>query len=222
MLLLRRHLCFELFLIMTIGLQGVVGCYGMKKAKQEHEQIINLHKQEIIYINNQHKNVVEQIKNQYNNELGEMQEQNEELQKQNKELQGNLNSLQNNANILQSKQKSIKGEHMTSLGSFRISFYDTSHNSQEGWGYQTASGVSLKGKNIHDRLVAIPPHIPLGSKLYIEFEDCPELTGIYTGVDRGGAIKGNKIDVFYEDYNMEGTVWDMGIKYAHVYLIGEE
>ena len=57
--------------------------------------------------------------------------------------------------------------------------------------------------------------------MYLEFEDNPELNGVYTGVDRGGAIKGNRIDVFYEDYNMKGSVWDMGVKYANVYLIGE-
>ena len=107
------------------------------------------------------------------------------------------------------------------LGEYRISFYDTSHNSQEGWGYQTASGVSLKGKNINDSLIACPPEIPLGTELYLEFEDAPELSGVYTCVDRGGAIKGNKIDVFYEDYNMPQTVWDMGIKYANVYIMGE-
>lgn len=107
------------------------------------------------------------------------------------------------------------------MGEYRISFYDTSHNSQEGWGYQTASGVSLEGKNINDRLLACPPEIPLGTDLYLDFKEAPELSGIYTCVDRGGAIKGNKIDVFYEDYNMPNTVWDMGIKYADVYMMGE-
>lgn len=107
------------------------------------------------------------------------------------------------------------------MGEYRISFYDTSHNSQEGWGYQTASGVSLEGKNINDRLLACPPEIPLGTDLYLDFKEAPELSGVYTCVDRGGAIKGNKIDVFYEDYNMPNTVWDMGIKYADVYVMGE-
>lgn len=107
------------------------------------------------------------------------------------------------------------------MGEYRISFYDTSHNSQEGWGYQTASGVSLEGKNINDRLLACPPEIPLGTGLYLDFKEAPVLTGVYTCVDTGGAIKGNKIDVFYEDYNMPNTVWDMGIKYADVYVMGE-
>lgn len=104
-------------------------------------------------------------------------------------------------------------------GNFRISFYDTSANSQEGWGYMTASGVSLQGKNIYDKLIACPPEYELGSMLQLNFDTTPELSGQYTCVDRGGAIKGNKIDVFFEDYNMEGTAFDLGIKYADVYLI---
>ena len=144
--------------------------------------------------------------------IKELTQENETLLKENEDLKAQIKELE---------KQEVEENNKTSLGQFRISFYDTTQNSQEGWGYQTASGVSLKGKNLYDRLIAVPPHIPLGSKLYLEFKDNPELNGIYTGVDRGGGIKGNKIDVFYEDYNMEGSAMDMGIKYADVYLIGE-
>lgn len=67
----------------------------------------------------------------------------------------------------------------------------------------TASGVSLAGHSLESaRAIAVDPGmIPLGSKVRIRFND-PEwqhLNGIYTAVDTGGAINGNRIDLFFGD-----------------------
>jgi len=50
----------------------------------------------------------------------------------------------------------------------------------------TASGLKVK----EDRTIACPPSLPFGVKLEIEG------MGIFTCEDRGGAIKGNKIDIY--------------------------
>jgi 3D (Asp-Asp-Asp) domain-containing protein len=54
----------------------------------------------------------------------------------------------------------------------------------------TATGVDLN-KNPDAKVIAVDPSvIPLGSKVYVEGY------GVATAADTGGAIKGNKIDVF--------------------------
>src|SRR3954470_666987 len=54
----------------------------------------------------------------------------------------------------------------------------------------TATGVNLKA-NPNAKVIAVDPSvIPLGSKVYVEGY------GYATAADTGGAIKGNKIDVF--------------------------
>lgn len=47
------------------------------------------------------------------------------------------------------------------------------------------------------RSIATDPRvIPTGSWVYIEFPDAPQYNGKYKAEDTGGAIKGNKIDLF--------------------------
>ena len=67
----------------------------------------------------------------------------------------------------------------------------------------TASGISLVGHSLESaHAIAVDPRmIPLGSKVRLRFND-PEwqhLNGIYTAVDTGGAINGNRIDLFFGD-----------------------
>lgn len=67
----------------------------------------------------------------------------------------------------------------------------------------TASGVRLAGHDLYSaRAIAVDPNvIPLGSKVRIKFdnEKMSKYNGVYTAVDTGGAIKGNRIDLFFED-----------------------
>lgn len=64
----------------------------------------------------------------------------------------------------------------------------------------TATGVNLAGHTLESaRAIAVDPQIiPLGSRVKIKFRDrdmqC--YNGVYTAVDTGGAIKGNRIDLF--------------------------
>ena len=60
---------------------------------------------------------------------------------------------------------------------------------------QTATGVNLKA-NPDAKVIAVDPSvIPLGSKVYVEGY------GYATAADTGGAIKGNKIDVFIPSHD---------------------
>ncbi len=52
----------------------------------------------------------------------------------------------------------------------------------------TASGIKVQA----NRTLACPPAYPFGVKVYIEG------MGVYTCEDRGGAIKGNKFDIYME------------------------
>lgn len=107
-----------------------------------------------------------------------------------------------------------------------VTAYDLSINSCgvpvgcNGYG-MTASGFDLTGHSLESaRAIAVDPNIiPLGSKVRIKFKD-PEwqhLNGIYNAVDTGGAIVGNRIDLFYGDFGTNETdqsVWNFGRREA--------
>jgi len=76
----------------------------------------------------------------------------------------------------------------------------------------SASGVDLKGKSLDDRFIAVDPKvIKLGSVVHIEFfEPYQHLTGYYTAVDTGGAIKGNRVDIFFGSGDVSQAVKNFG------------
>lgn len=138
--------------------------------------------------------------------------------------------------ILKEKEnESLKNEAMAKLkskplGNYRITAYDLSVNScgkaigSKGYGV-TSSGYSLKGMTRAEAMtVAVDPKvIPIGSKIYMEFPSgLSQYNGIYTARDKGGAIKGKRIDLFYGDFNRNTThpsVMDFGVRYANIYLV---
>ncbi len=70
----------------------------------------------------------------------------------------------------------------------------------EGCSGTTATGVNLK-ENPDEKVIAVDPNvIPLGSKVYVEGY------GYATAADTGGAIKGNRIDVFIPSQD-QATDW---------------
>ncbi len=59
-------------------------------------------------------------------------------------------------------------------------------------------GITATGTQARPGVVAVDPKvIPLGSKLYIETMDGKGSYGYASAEDKGGAIKGNRIDLFY-------------------------
>lgn len=80
----------------------------------------------------------------------------------------------------------------------------------EGCSGITATGVNIKA-NPDARVIAVDPKvIPLGSKVYVEG------VGEAIAADTGGAIKGNRIDVFVPS---EQNAINFGVKYLKVTIL---
>lgn len=75
-------------------------------------------------------------------------------------------------------------------GSYTLTFYCPCERCSEGWGRSTASGAKARA----GRTVAAPTGLAFGTRLDIEG------FGVRVVEDRGGAIKGNILDVFVESH----------------------
>ena len=105
---------------------------------------------------------------------------------------------------------------------FEITAYDNTVQSQGKWVDQTASGFNLKGHSLESaKCIAVDPKvIPLGSKVKLYFdEEYKHLNGIYIARDTGGAIKGNKIDLFMGDGPVRKEVMAFGRRKVQVEII---
>ena len=92
-----------------------------------------------------------------------------------------------------------------SLGVFRITHYCPCYYCSGGWGSGTATGTAATP----GRTIAVDPSvIPYGSVVVINGH-------AYVAEDCGGAIKGNRIDIYVSDHT---TALSSGTYYAEVYL----
>ena len=92
------------------------------------------------------------------------------------------------------------------LGVFKTTAYCPCRACSEGWGRHTCTGaIATAGHTI-----AVDPRvIPYGSKVMINGV-------VYTAEDRGGAVKGNHIDIFF---NTHAETRQHGTQNAEVYLV---
>lgn len=96
------------------------------------------------------------------------------------------------------------------IGKFQLSFYTPKELGKPVEKLHTATGTTPK----EGRTIAVDPRvIPLGSTVYIEGY------GYYIAEDTGGAIKGNRIDIFLMDYN---KAIRLGRPYANVHVLGKK
>lgn len=96
--------------------------------------------------------------------------------------------------------------------SYTSSFEDTGKNPGDPWFGITSTGVKAK-----KGIIAVDPRvIPLGTRVYVEVPGRAADYGYAVAADVGGAIKGNKIDV-YLDSNREVYSW--GVKKVKVYIL---
>lgn len=80
---------------------------------------------------------------------------------------------------------------VTSLGLFRTTAYCPCYQCSEGWGRQTSTGAVATANHT----IAVDPRvIPYGTKVMINGV-------VYTAEDRGGGVKGNHIDIFYDTHS---------------------
>lgn len=98
------------------------------------------------------------------------------------------------------------------IGVFQATAYDDTPQSQGKWVGKTATGIKPQRG-----VVAVDPKvIPLGSRLYIESMDgLPSYGYAYAG-DTGGAIKGNRIDLFH---NTPAECRSFGRRNVRVYIL---
>lgn len=91
------------------------------------------------------------------------------------------------------------------LGNFRLTAYCGCWNCSEGYGNGTATGTIAQP----DHTIAVDPEIiPYGSTVYID-------GNIYVAEDCGGAIKGNRIDIYHSTHK---EAVEFGVQYADVWL----
>lgn len=95
---------------------------------------------------------------------------------------------------------------LRSLGVFKTTGYCPCDSCSGGWGRLTSTGaVATAGHTI-----AVDPNvIPYGTKVMINGV-------VYTAEDRGGGVKGNHIDIFY---NTHGETRVQGTQYAEVFVL---
>ena len=132
----------------------------------------------------------------------------EELKLYLKQLEEKNNELQSSLTLLRSRLNTSRGE-----GRY-IEVECTAYT----LGGNTATGFPLYGLSREEAMViAVDPDIiPLGSQVYIEFdEDWSHYNGVYTASDTGGAIDGHIIDVFVGHGN-DDEAMSFGRRYATV------
>jgi uncharacterized protein YabE (DUF348 family) len=78
-------------------------------------------------------------------------------------------------------------------------------------------GITATGVKAREGIVAVDPNvIPLGSKVYVELEEGIPDYGFAIAADTGGAVKGNVIDLYFED---EDRITAFGRRRAKVYIL---
>lgn len=96
------------------------------------------------------------------------------------------------------------------FGKFSLSWYTPIELKKPREKLRTATGSKPK----EGRTIAVDPKvIPYGSTVYIEGY------GYYIAEDTGSAIKGNRIDVFIEDYD---KAKQLGRRIANVWILGKK
>jgi uncharacterized protein YabE (DUF348 family) len=105
----------------------------------------------------------------------------------------------------------------TKVLDMRATAYDLSYESCGKTPDDPLYGITYTGMKAKHGVVAVDPNvIPLYSRLYIEAADGSWVYGFSVAGDTGGAVKGNIIDLFYDDPEF---VKSFGVKPAKVYIL---
>ena len=81
-----------------------------------------------------------------------------------------------------------------------------SRSEEEG----TADGITKSGTMVRPGVVAVDPEvIPLGTEIFIEG------LGVFTAEDTGGAIKGNRLDIYFESRK---EALEFGVQSVNVFI----
>ena len=118
------------------------------------------------------------------------------------------------AQFIATSRGTVRFKKMVTMSS---SAYDASFQSTGKNPGDKHYGLTRMGTQVRPGVVAVDPKvIPLGTKLYIKSLDGWPDYGFAVAEDTGGAIKGNKIDLFFEDSK---TVAKYGRRKVEVYIL---
>lgn len=114
-------------------------------------------------------------------------------------------------NTIELNQVKDANKHLKYLGKFKVTYYDLSYESCNKYPNDPAYGHTYSGAIAKEGVtIAVDKSIiPLGSYVYIN------QTGCRIAEDIGGAIKGNHIDVFVQNFSYK----KYKTHYTDVYLI---
>lgn len=95
--------------------------------------------------------------------------------------------------------------------------YDLSFQSCGKYPGDPGYGITASGTHAKYGTVAVDPRvIPLGTRMYIESADGSFVYGYCVAEDTGGAIKGNKVDLFFNTYS---ECMQFGRRSVNVYIL---
>ena len=102
---------------------------------------------------------------------------------------------------------------LISLGEFRITAYCSCYKCCEQWALNRPEGI-VKGASGKELIagysIAVDPKVlPYGTKVVINGKT-------YEAMDCGGAIKGNRIDIYCKNHS---DTYDIGVKYDEVFIL---
>lgn len=95
---------------------------------------------------------------------------------------------------------------------FTATAYDASPADNGPWAGKTSTGMPL----VYGVVAVDPRVIPYGTKMYIESVDGQFVYGYAIAGDCGGAIKGNKVDLFYPS---RSTCYSFGRRAVRIYFL---
>lgn len=105
------------------------------------------------------------------------------------------------------KKEETTKPHLESLGVYKITAYCACKKCCGKTDGITASGTKVKA----GRTIAAPKNFPFGTKLMINGH-------VYTVEDRGGAIKGKRIDIYFDTHE---EALKFGVKNLEVFKVNE-
>ena len=133
---------------------------------------------------------------------------NETKQQEKEQLKNNINTVE----IETDREVDTQAVKPVSLGKFKLTSYCSCHLCCGEWAYNRPDGIvyGAIGEELKENYsIAVDPNvIPYGTEVIINGK-------VYKAQDCGGAIKGNRIDVYMNDHD---DALEFGVKYAEVFV----
>lgn len=104
------------------------------------------------------------------------------------------------------EEENASAPQLVSLGTFKTTGYCPCSRCSEGWGRHTCTGAMASARHT----IAVDPNvIPYGTQVMINGV-------VYTAEDRGGGVRGNHIDIFFDNHS---ETLQHGTQNAEVFLV---